>query len=664
MSRRSSSGDRDDRDRTPLEAGYRLVRKAGRRRKRRSVRPPRERESAFPPRRQRDTSTGLWSGEVLDGKYRLLEPIRRGGMGSVWRARNLVLDVDVAIKIIRSDIEEQPGERLAERMQQEARAAARLGHPGIVKVHDFGATADGAPYIAMELLEGEDLATTFDRRGRIMARAAVRSLLPIAHALAVAHEAGVIHRDLKPENIYFARKDEGRVQPKLIDFGIAKLFSMELAMTTGLGVLVGTPSYMSPEHARGEPIDDRGDIWAFCVVLYEMMAGRRPFSGKNNLALIRAIIEHEPLPIGSDARVDEALWQILLKGLAKTRQQRWGSMRALGRALAQWLKDLGDTNDISGASLDAMWFGAETGGSFDSVMPPDSEERRITGRVLLPTPAASLPTVLDCYGLTDPGRDSNYNHDHYLIASFERRLHVQRSSLPLEREQAVPGEAEATVMLVADGIGADIASGVASAAAVDGVLAALRGFQPSIVTRGRERDDTVDGLRAMLVSALKHSDHRARQRGAGKGGAALTLAYLLWPRLYLAHVGHSRCYLMRDGAVKQLTRDHTVAERARESGEDVDPGSPLHHVVWNVLGGRETTEPEIVRTELCPGDALLLCSHGLVDQLQAADIAGLLRRADSAERACRSLIEAATEAGSTDNVTVVVARAVPGQWPR
>jgi serine/threonine-protein kinase len=599
---------------------------------------------------------------MLDGKYRLLEPLRRGGMGSVWRARNVVLDVDVAIKIIRSDIDEQPGERLAERMQQEARAAARLGHPGIVKVHDFGATSEGAPYIVMELLEGEDLATTLDRRGRLVARQAVRSLLPIAHALAVAHEAGVVHRDLKPENIYFAKRDKARVQPKLIDFGIAKLFSMELAMSTGLGVLVGTPAYMSPEHARGESIDDRGDIWAFCVVLYETMAGRRPFSGKNNLALIRAIIEHDPFPISDDALVDGALWHILLHGLAKTRHERWGSMRALGRALAQWLLDQGETNDVSGASLEGMWL-APDAGSFDSVMPPDSEERLITGRVLLPTPAASVPTILDTFGMTAPGEGNAYNHDHFLVASFERRLRIQGSSVSMDRDQPLPGEAESTILVVADGIGADTASGIASAVAVEAVTAALRDFQPNVVTRGRARDDTVDGLRAALASAFKHGDHRARQRSGGKGGASLTLGYLLWPRMYLAHVGHSRCYLLRDGVVEQLTRDQTVAERARESGETVDDDSPLHHVVWNVLGGREPAAPEVVRVELRLGDTVIFCTHGLADALQPSDMAAALRRADSAERAGRALLEAVHIAGGDDNATVVVARAVPGQWP-
>lgn len=159
-------------------------------------------------------------GEVIADKYRLDAVLGRGGMGTVWRARNLTLDVDVAVKLIRR---EAASDTSAERLLVEARAAARIRHPSIVSVFDFGRTSSGDPFIVMEVVEGESLANLLDRKVRLDALTACKTLLPIAHALAAVHRRGIVHRDLKPENIILAQADPGVVTPKLVDFGVAKV---------------------------------------------------------------------------------------------------------------------------------------------------------------------------------------------------------------------------------------------------------------------------------------------------------------------------------------------------------------------------------------------------------------------------------------------------------
>ncbi len=313
-------------------------------------------------------------GDVLADKYRLLTELGEGGMGAVWLAHYEALDMEVAIKVIRADIKEAGGQGVHDRLLREARAAAQLGHPAIVRITDFGETARGDPFIVMELLEGEDLASALERRGRIDAVRAVRILLPIAHAMAAAHDRGIVHRDIKPENIYFAQLEDGSVQPKLIDFGVAKVQQQTRERITMAGALLGSPGYMCPESARGDDADARSDIWSFCVVLYEMMSGRLPFQGKNYHALLRSIVEDEVQPVTDFNTADEVLWSILEKGLTKVPDDRWQSMRQLGAALARWLIVQDVTEDICGASVVTTWLRGKQSAKaidiFESMTPP------------------------------------------------------------------------------------------------------------------------------------------------------------------------------------------------------------------------------------------------------------------------------------------------------
>jgi serine/threonine-protein kinase len=325
---------------------------------------------------------------VIGEKYGLVRLLGEGGMGSVWVAENMALKANVALKLIRADVAETSAN---ERFLSEARLAARLQHASIVRVFDFGKTQHDEPYIVMELLEGETLGQRLTRLGSIDPMELLQTLLPIIDALHSAHGHGVIHRDLKPDNVFIAKTDGGGVQPKLLDFGIAKLRGEGAFHSTKLtqaGTLIGSPDYMSPEQARGETdLDPRSDVWALCVLAYECLVGKPPFHGDNYNALLWAIIHDEPVPITVFQAGDADLWRILKTGFAKDRNIRWESARKLGEAFAAWLESHGVMEDVCNRSLHASWLpaerptrpelapfdpfaGAPTHRSHDSMMPP------------------------------------------------------------------------------------------------------------------------------------------------------------------------------------------------------------------------------------------------------------------------------------------------------
>jgi serine/threonine-protein kinase len=298
-------------------------------------------------------------GSLLADKYQLLSPIGAGGMGMVWRARNVVLDVDVALKVIRREINDPS---ILDRFMLEARASARLQHPSIVCVQDYGSSARGEPFMVMELLQGTSLEHRLQMEGRIDALEAVTLLLPIAAGLSAAHQAGVVHRDIKPDNIFLAQGGDGWLRPVIMDFGIAKLRQESTHRPlTCPGALVGTPEYMSPEQLAADcDIDARSDVWGFCVVLYEVIAGRRPFDGASQLELAAAIVGATPKSLCELGVADERLSAIVRRGLAGRPDDRWGSMHELGIALAQWAADAGKETDAAGVTL-ARWSGVALG---------------------------------------------------------------------------------------------------------------------------------------------------------------------------------------------------------------------------------------------------------------------------------------------------------------
>ena len=324
----------------------------------------------------------LGSSAVVAGKYVLVRRLGAGGMGVVWVAHNRVLDMHVAIKLI--DLEQSPHpKRMADRLLQEARAAARIAHPAICRVFDFGETEAGDPFIVSELLHGETLGAFLQESPRLDSLRAVQMLLPIIDGLAAAHAKGIVHRDIKPDNIFLSRDDVSRLQPKLLDFGIARLVDAERKITLD-GTLLGTPGYMSPEQARGDAdIDVRTDVWGVGVVLYEMLTGTHPFGGDNYNALLWAIVHEAPVPVTDLGAGDAELWSILGRALAKDPAARWASMRELGVALAAWLLARGVQEDVAGGSLRTTW---------QELAAPGSEGAPRESRVSLETPLVARST--------------------------------------------------------------------------------------------------------------------------------------------------------------------------------------------------------------------------------------------------------------------------------
>jgi serine/threonine protein kinase len=349
-------------------------------------------------------------GVIVEQKYELVRLLGEGGMGAVWVAKHLTLDVHVALKIMHSEIGRQvPG--AADRMLQEARAAACIGHPAIVQVFDYGRTKEGDPFISMELLHGESLAQALTRRGRLPPARALQVLLPIADALAVAHQRGIVHRDLKPDNVFLARLADGRVQPKVLDFGIAKLETASSPKLTMQGTVLGSPAYMAPEQAWGEnDIDQRADVWAFAVMLYELLTGDTPFHGDTYNALLFAITRDQPKSIVDHGVNEPELWELIDRCLAKDRDQRFADMRELGRALAEWLLARGVKTDITKAPLSG-WVDRRPPGFeaslFPSFSPQDSSEPPVqiaVTRIGSPAPPAQQPAET-----LDPAEDPDQN---------------------------------------------------------------------------------------------------------------------------------------------------------------------------------------------------------------------------------------------------------------
>lgn len=283
---------------------------------------------------------------VALGHYRIVEQLGEGGMGVVYKASDTRLNRFVAIKVL-------PPEKLADpernrRFVQEARAASALNHPNIVTIYDIG-EADGVQYIAMEYIQGETLDRLFGRKG-LPLKESLNFAVQIADALAKAHAAGILHRDLKPSNIMVT--GDGIV--KILDFGLAKLVEAEgsadraatataEAPLTQNGCIVGTTAYMSPEQAEGKPLDSRSDIFSFGSVLYEMLTGRRPFTGGSAASTLAAIIMGNPVPPSEiSGTLPLEVERAVLRCLRKDPQRRWQTMSDL-KVVLQDLKEESDS---------------------------------------------------------------------------------------------------------------------------------------------------------------------------------------------------------------------------------------------------------------------------------------------------------------------------------
>ncbi|MDD7945372.1 Stk1 family PASTA domain-containing Ser/Thr kinase [Microbacterium sp. NE2HP2] len=274
---------------------------------------------------------------VLSGRYRIDEPIGRGGMASVYRGYDVTLGRDVAIKVLKRELADDPGFRM--RFRLEAQAASRMAHPSIVRVFDAGEDTEtdpdssdhSVPYIVMELVTGRLLKDMVEA-GPISESDAVRYVDGILEALEYSHRAGVVHRDIKPGNVMIT--DAGTV--KVMDFGIARAVSDSSSTVAETTAIIGTAAYFSPEQAKGEPVDARADLYSTGVVLYELLTGRAPFRGETPVAVAYQHVSEAPLPPSEIVEnVPRALDAVVLRALAKSPFQRFQDATEFRAALDQ-----------------------------------------------------------------------------------------------------------------------------------------------------------------------------------------------------------------------------------------------------------------------------------------------------------------------------------------
>ncbi|HRG96111.1 MAG TPA: protein kinase [Polyangiaceae bacterium] len=285
----------------------------------------------------------LEEGQILAGRYRLVKLLGEGGMGAVWEALHLVTLKPVALKYLKPRGADGVDETGAQRFLLEARAASAVRHPNVVKIHDVLAL-DGALFMVMDLLEGESLEGLLEREPRLTLRRTCELLGPVVSAVRAAHAVGIVHRDLKPANIFLSRAHgEDNELVLVLDFGIAKVLQSADGdakpldgKLTATGAVLGTPYYMAPEQAWGEAIDTRADVWALGIVLYECLAGRRPFEADNMGQLLKAIATQSYVPLAErDPSLPASLTSLVASMIQTDRSERLADLAPLSAELAR-----------------------------------------------------------------------------------------------------------------------------------------------------------------------------------------------------------------------------------------------------------------------------------------------------------------------------------------
>jgi serine/threonine-protein kinase len=279
-----------------------------------------------------ESDTDPLIGRLVDNRFEIQSRLGAGGMGVVYRARQVGIDRVVAVKTLLKDRAQD--QKVVQRFKNEARAVSRLNHPNTIRIHDFGQMDDGTLYFAMELLEGRSLDKAIKQDSPFSARRTLHVLGQMAESLAEAHSKGIVHRDLKPENVYLCHVSDDSDFVKVLDFGVAKLREADSSQgtVTQAGVIFGTPRYMAPEQCRTMAVDARADIYALGIICYEMLVGRTPFDADNALALLMKHLQDAVPPMASirpDVDVPPDVEALIRKCLEKSPEKRFQSSAAL-----------------------------------------------------------------------------------------------------------------------------------------------------------------------------------------------------------------------------------------------------------------------------------------------------------------------------------------------
>ena len=281
-------------------------------------------------------------GKLIGETYQIVRVVGEGGMGRVYEARHLRLrERRFAVKCLHADLARNP--EMAARFLREAESASSIKHENVVDVFDVHHLPDGTPYLVGEFLEGEELADYVRKRGPLEPRMAAKVARQVCDALSAAHERGIVHRDMKPENIFVLGSSIGAVERgesrslhvKVLDFGISKAGPGDHSNLTRTGVIMGTPSYMAPEQARGRQVDHRADVYAVGACLYYMVTGRRPFDSDDPTSTLSMVLTEDPVrPREIDQRIPEMLELVIQRAMAKDANERYATMSELEKALA------------------------------------------------------------------------------------------------------------------------------------------------------------------------------------------------------------------------------------------------------------------------------------------------------------------------------------------
>jgi serine/threonine-protein kinase len=284
-------------------------------------------------------------GKILGECYEIVRVIGYGGMATVYEARHTRLsNKRYAVKLLLPEFAVKP--ELVVRFAREAETASRIEHANIVEVYDVHRTKEGTPYIVCEYLEGKEMGDLLDHVKRLPPAMVVEIACQICDGLAAAHAAGVVHRDVKPENVFLTGEPDKPIA-KLLDFGISKIAEGDGDKLTRTGLVMGTPSYMPPEQARGTKVDHRADVYGVGAILYRALTGRLPFSGDDPTAVLAAVLTKEPeRPRAVEPSVPEGLELIIEHAMAKDRERRYPTIGALREELQHW------------AEAEGVWKGA------------------------------------------------------------------------------------------------------------------------------------------------------------------------------------------------------------------------------------------------------------------------------------------------------------------
>jgi eukaryotic-like serine/threonine-protein kinase len=396
-------------------------------------------------------------GMTVAGRYKVIKLLGEGGMGQVYLAEHFAIEKRVALKVLRAEYAHKGD--IVTRFQQEAISASRIKHPNVLDVFDFGQLENGCFYLAMEFLDGNDLADELQRSRVLSPPRALPIAMQICRALAAAHAKGVVHRDMKPENVFLQRTADGEEIVKIVDFGIAQLKptneeaqaeSTKHRRLTKTGMIFGTPEYMAPEQASGKHADLRCDIYAVGIILFELFTGTVPFTGETFLGVLTKHLNDVPPSMRAvypDVQISQELEGVVLRALAKDPTHRFQSMNEFAQALASTPE-----GQYVGLRSPYSQVAADGRGSFLPGPSPSPTAQQFVGNPSVPHqngPAGSGPVMTDAAraAVTMPQQDT-------LQSRAETQLGGQASTRPPTKSGGGAGYALALLGVLVLGGGA------------------------------------------------------------------------------------------------------------------------------------------------------------------------------------------------------------------